>query len=299
MTMDIKRRQLLIEPGEGLLLVKSSLHAATRPAEWSTLTGLDPSRCVFGGLCAIPLPTYTAVPPAGRQFREVNPEVMWHPLFWLPRRIAGRYKLPTGPNGELEPERSSVWSIRVALELTVSGLYSQDEGWVDVLDTVGVDVDSEADLERIRKWQGGSGDTLLDAIDLAPYLHLDENPSWALQSALALEGSATQAQWAIYADSLLEMLWEAARDTVDTLAEYRSAVRLVAELAGVQLADVPAQGHSAADFWEAVSTELLIGEYDTKPDLMEGPVAAAEQWLLMTRDTYWGSVTDLQSLSTT
>lgn len=297
MTMDIKRRQLLVEPGEGLLLVTSSLSAATRLADWSMLTGLNPSQSIFGELCAMPLPIYTSVPPDGRQFAEVKPEVMWHPLFWLPKRIAGRYNLPTGPNGELEPETNSVWSIRVALELTASGLYSQDEGWMDVLGTAGIDVDNEADLERIRKWQGGSRDTLLDAIDLAPYLHLDENPSWALQSALVLEEPATQAQWAIYADSLLEMLWEAGQDPAGPLADHRSAVRVVAELAGVQLADIPAQGHSAADFWKAVSTELHLGKYDTKPALVEGPVAAAEQWLLMTRDTYWGSVTDLQSLT--
>lgn len=297
--MDIKRRQLLTESGDGLLLAKSALDTVERFSDWQSATGLHPSRFIFGELCAVPLPIYTAAPAGKRQFSEVNPEVMWHPLFWLPSTIAGRYKLPTGPNGEPEPESNAVWSIRVALELTASGLYSDTEGWVDILDTVGIDVDNDADLARIQEWQEGGVDDLLDSIDLAPYLSLEDGPNWALQSAMALVEPATQAQWAIIADSLMEMLWNANGDTTSNLPEYRSAVRLVAELAEVQLSDIPTEGHTAEEFWETISAEIRSEDYIAKQDLAEGPVATAEEWLRMTRDTFWDSVTDLQSLPTT
>lgn len=294
--MDIKRRQLLTEPGEGLLLAKSALDTVERFSDWQTATGLHPTRFVFGELCSVPLPIYTAVAPGKRQFAEVNPEVMWHPLFWLPPTIAGRYNLPTGPNGDLEPESNAVWSLRVALELTASGLYSQEEGWVDILDTVNIDVDNEADLARISEWQAGGIDDLLDSIDLGPYLLLDENPNWALQSAMALEEPATQAQWAILADSLMEMIWDARGDDTSILPEYRAAVQLVAELAEVQLVDIPTEGNTAEEFWATINAEIRNEEYVTKQALTDGPVVMAEEWLRMTRDTFWESVTDLQTL---
>ncbi|MCC3299486.1 hypothetical protein [Arthrobacter caoxuetaonis] len=294
--MDIKRRQLLTAPGEGLLLAKSALDAVERFSDWQTATGLHPSRFVFGELCSVPLPVYTAVAPGRRQFSEVNPEVMWHPLFWLPPTIAGRYNLPTGPNGELEPESNALWSLRVALELTASGLYSQDEGWLDILHTVNIDVDSEADLARIREWQAGGHDDLLDSIDLGPYLHLEENPNWALQSALALEEPATQAQWAIVADSLMEMIWDAREDKTSNLPEYRGDLLLVSELAEVQLTHVPTEGNTAEEFWASITEALRDESYSTKQALTEGPVLMAEEWLRMTRDTFWESVTDLQTL---
>lgn len=294
--MDIKRRQLLTEPGDTLLLAKSALDTVERFSDWQTLTGLLPNRFVFGELCSVPLPIYTPVPEGTRQFAQVNPEVMWHPLFWLPPTVAGRYQLPTGPNGENEPESNAVWSIRVALELTASGLYSETDGWVDILDTVGIDVDNDVDLARIQEWQEGGVDDLLDSIDLGPYLSLEDGPNWALQSAMALVEPATHAQWAILADSLMELLWEANSDTTSILPEYRSAIQLVCDLAEVQLVDIPTEGHTAEQFWETISAEIRDEGYLTKQDLSAGPVASAEEWLRMTRDTFWEAVTDLQTL---
>lgn len=299
--MDIKRRRMLTEPGDTLLLSKSSMDAAFRFSEWQEITGLTPNRFTADPICSVPLPIYTQVAPGTRQFSSVKPEVMWHPLFWLPPRLAGRYNLPSGPGGALEVESTTMWSIRVALELTASGLYSIEDGWLDVLATVGIDVENEVDLARIEEWQAGGVDDLLDSIDLDLYLALETNPNWALQSAMALTEPATEAQWAILADSLMEVVMDSYDAAANTpLHEVRDTIAVVASLAGVQLDEVPTDDEEPADeFWARVELEARDGIYSTVQEFLAGPATEALGWLTLTRDTYWTSVEDLQSLQTT
>lgn len=296
--MDIKRRRMLTEPGDTLLLSKSSMDTAFRFTEWQEITGLSPARFTADPVCSVPLPIYTEVAPGARQFATVATEVMWHPLFWLPPRLAGRYNLPTGPDGALEMESTTMWSIRVALELTASGLYNIEDGWLDVLATVGIDVDNEVDLARVEEWQAGTVDDLLDSIDLDLYLKLEQDPNWALQSALALSEPATHAQWAILADSLLEVVQEAFDPEENTtLDEVRQTMAVAASLAGIQLDEVPTDDEESADlFWDRIELEAREGNYATVQQFLAGPVAEAIGWLTLTRETYWESVQDLQSL---
>lgn len=297
--MDVKRRRMLTEPGDTLLLSKSSMDTAYRFSEWQEITGLTPNRFTADPVCSVPLPIYTQVAPGTRQFANVRPEVLWHPLFWLPPRLAGRYNLPSGSDGALTVESTTMWSIRVALELTASGLYSIEDGWIDVLATVGIDVDNEADLARVQEWQAGGVDDLLDSIDLDLYLKLEKTPNWALQSAMALVDPATHAQWAILADSLMEILTESYDPELDTpLQEVRDTVAVAASLAGVQLDEIPtdANEETAAEFWERIELEARIGSYANVQEFLSGPASQALNWLTLTRDTYWESVEDLQSI---
>ena len=297
--MDIKRRRMLTEPGDTLLLSKSSTDTAFRFTEWQEMTGLSPSRFTADPICSVPLPTYTEVAPGTRQFSTVKPEAMWHPLFWLPPRLAGRYNLPSGPDGALEVESTTMWSIRVALELAASGLYDSEEGWIDILATVGIDVENEVDLARIEEWQAGGVDDLLDSIDLDLYLKLESNPNWALQSAMALTEPATYAQWAILADSLMEIVQDAYDPGADTpLHEVRGTIAIAASLAGIQLGGVPTDDdeESAADFWGRIELDARDGSYGTAQQFLAGPATEALEWLTLTRDTYWESVEELQSL---
>jgi hypothetical protein len=299
--MDIKRRRMLTEPGDTLLLSKSSMDTAFRFTEWQEITGLTPNRFTADPICSVPLPIYTQVAPGTRQFSSVKPEVMWHPLFWLPARLAGRYNLPTGPDGTPEVESTTMWSIRVALELTASGLYSIEDGWLDVLATVGIDVENEVDLARIEEWQAGGVDDLLDSIDLDLYLKLENNPNWALQSAMALEEPATHAQWAILADSLMEVVMESYDAELGTpLDEVRATIAVAASLAGIQLEDVPTDDEEPAqEFWDRIELEARDGIYATAQQFLAGPATEALNWLTLTRDTYWESVEDLQALQAT
>lgn len=299
--MDIKRRRMLTEPGDTLLLSKSSMDTAFRFTKWQELTGLTPDRFTADPICSVPLPIYTQVAPGTRQFASVKPEMMWHPLFWLPPRLAGRYNLPSGPNGALEVESTTMWSIRVALELTASGLYSIEDGWLDILATVGIDVENEVDLARIEEWQAGGVDDLLDSIDLDLYLALEKNPNWALQSALALTEPATHAQWAILADSLMEVIMDARDEAATTpLRDVRETLAVVASLAGIQLDEVPTDDEEPAqEFWDRVELEARDGIYSTVDEFLAGPAAEAMGWLTLTRDTYWESVEDLKTLQAT
>ncbi|ACL42387.1 hypothetical protein Achl_4436 (plasmid) [Pseudarthrobacter chlorophenolicus A6] len=299
--MDIKRRRMLTEPGDTLLLSKSSMDTAFRFTEWQETTGLTPNRFTADPICSVPLPIYTQVAPGTRQFSSVRPELMWHPLFWLPPRLAGRYNLPSGPGGALEVESTTMWSIRVALELTASGLYSIEDGWIDILATVGIDVENDVDLARIEEWQAGGVDDLLDSIDLDLYLKLETNPNWALQSAMALVEPATHAQWAILADSLMEMVSDSYDPELDTpLHEVRETIAVAASLAGVQLEEVPTDDEEpAGEFWARIELEARDGNYSTVQQFLAGPATEALGWLTLTRDTYWESVEDLQSLQGT
>lgn len=299
--MDIKRRQLLTRPGDNLLLSRSAIEVYVRHTEWAAATGLDNSRVTFSPLCSVPLPLYNAPEPGVRQFPHVNPELLWHPLFWLPNRVAARYNIPTGVDGETEPESDALRSIRIALELGQSGLYNQEDGWLDVLATVGLDVENDADLGRIEEWQQGAPDELLDSIDLDLYLRLDEDPHWALKAAVALLDPLTQAMWALLSDSLLEFVTDLASPEAGTTGDQlRDGLRLAAVLAGVQLNAVPTDGEeeTAEMFWSRIEDEARNGQYASATAFLAGPVHEACEWLRLTRDSYWEILDELRTLET-
>lgn len=296
--MEIKRRQLLTNKDEGLLLSTSSPEVMYRYTEWQAMTGLDGSLISAEPVCAVPLPIYAAEFEGPRRFSQVPPELLWHPLFWLPARLANRYNLPTGPDGAKEVESAAVWSTRVALELSASGLYDADEGWLDILATVGIDVDNEADVARIAEWQAGYPDEDLDSIDLDLHLKLGEDPNWALTSAVLMKDTLAQAQWAFLADSLFGLLLDAGDPTEGgTLEQLRETLKVAANLAEVQLTDVPVVDGSepAAVFWERIADEAADPDYTDAASFLDGPVAEATNWLAAVRDEYWGRIADLNS----
>jgi hypothetical protein len=296
--MELRRRTFLTDPGETLLLSESALDSALRLADWREATGLNMDRIVLDGLTAVPLPLYMATPPGPRQFSEVSPGMMWHPLFWLPPRLSNRYAgLPTGENGAPEIESNELWSIRIGLELAISGLYNEDEGWLDILYTLGIDVDNPADIARIAAWQAGAPDELLDSIDLDEYLHLEGNPNWALESALSLLDPFTEAQWALRANSLIDMILEVSDPAnSSTPQELRDTIRVAATLAGVQFTGVPDENATA--FWAGIEDQAVNGKFPNLASFMSGPVLEANSWLHRVRDSYWGVLDELQSLQT-
>lgn len=297
--MDIKRRQLLTSPGDNLLLSQSALEVFVRHAQWVEATGLDGSRTTFNPLCSVPLPLYEPPAPGLRQFPNVNPELLWHPLFWLPNRVAARYNLPTGVEGETQPESDAVRSIRIALELGHSGLYNREDGWLDILATVGLDVENDADLGRIEEWQQGAPDELLDSIDLDLYLKLDNDPYWALNAAVVLLDPLTHASWAILSDSLLDFITDlASPEAGKNQEQMRDGLRLAAVLAGVQLAAVPTDADEEISevFWARIEDQAQNGHFASAADFLAGPVHEACEWLRLTRETWWEDVDELRSL---
>lgn len=291
--MDSKRRRHLTNPGEALLLATSAMDQAVRYKSWRDETGLPLDRIRAGTLCTVPLPVYRPVPDGVRQFAEVRPEAMWHPLFWLPPRLARRYNLPDG-NGGFEVEGDQLWSIRVGLEMSTSGIYTPDEGWIDVMSLIGLDIEDDVDLARIEEWLSGQPDELLDTVTLEELLHIEADPDWSLTSAIALQRHLVEGQWALLADSLLGMLWDASDTPGTTLEELAAAVGITASLAGVQLGSVPVDDEEPPRaFWDRIRANATVREWNNRELFLEGPYKEAEDWLSVTRDTYWGVLDEI------
>lgn len=205
------RRRAHQVPGENLLLDENILASPARAREFSEFAGIELRDLVISPLAAVAVPIYNfAQTPAGatglRRWTHTRPEAMWHPLMWLPPRLASRYRYKDRENNVLY-ENDDQWAARVAMELTAAGLYDPDTGeWVDVLATAGIDVEDEMDLARIEDWLDGEPDEILDEIDLTDVLLQEDNETWALVSILVLEDVLWQASWAMVANSLIELL---------------------------------------------------------------------------------------------
>ncbi|MFC7879634.1 hypothetical protein [Isoptericola sp. NPDC057391] len=189
--MEHRRRSSDLEPGEHLLL---------------------------SPLSAVPLPMPWTVPAGRRRWPALRPEAMWHPLLWLPRRLGTPRVLRDPAAGRTRGEAYDEWALRVVLELTESApvtveggrwlllhdpahgrhvrpadpgddalvpLYDAHSGtWLDVLATVGLDVDDPADVARVRAWLDGEPDEALDRVDLDRHLRArGRDEAWALHRA--------------------------------------------------------------------------------------------------------------------
>lgn len=298
--MEIKRRRMLTEPGDALVMSSSSLESMDRFTQWQELTGMAPSGFTADTMCSVPIPIYAPILPGERRFENVLPQALWHPLFWLPTRVAGEYRIKTGPDGELEGESVALRSARIALEMTASGLYDPETGaWIDIMSTVGIDVDSPTDIERITQWQSGGVDDTLDAIDLDQYLQVAERPNWAMESAMAMLPTMERALWAVLADSLIELIDSAVfpdKGEVN-LPDLREATSVAAFLASVHLEDVPVDSpEGASGFWTAIEQRAKEGTFSGTTHFIADVVEDAKGWLYLARDTHWASLDELRTL---
>jgi hypothetical protein len=82
-------------------------------------------------------------------------------------------------------ESEEEWMVRVSLELTASGFYDTDTAtFLDVMDWIHIDVDTEAGRRRIADWLAGVSDDDLDlfatGLELEGHLKSSNSPDWAL-----------------------------------------------------------------------------------------------------------------------
>lgn len=200
------RRHLLPEAQESLLLCMVALDVPFRFEEFAGITGLADQAIYSTPLLAVPIPRYFDIPEGQRRWKGVNPAVLWHPLFWLPPRVADRYEL-SDDDGDTELEDDDTWAVRVALEMTLSGLYDPADGsWVDILHLAGIDITTVASQARVRAWLNGAADSVLDAIDLSDYLTVNDDPDWAIGSAMQLLPIVRGASASVIAASLHAMV---------------------------------------------------------------------------------------------
>lgn len=302
--MSLTRRTHLLGPGTALLLADTSLHAPVRLREFAAFSGIAPEDLIISPLCSVPLPLYNfaAKSPGARRWPGTRAEAMWHPLMWLPNRLAGRYTYPDPETSEQVRESDDLWIIRVALELTLSGLYDPETGtWVDILDSVGLDISNDVDLARVEEWLDGEPDEILDEIDLGAYLTIEPH-DWALVDALLMEPTLRRAAWALTAD---EILGEAEKvEDPDSGVEADAVESILAALAAsgmALLSEVPLRTEdaepTAADDEEHAAFFLRAHAAMTADDVSEATAAAVLDAIVVRcaaiRDAFWS---DLEAL---
>lgn len=220
-----RRRQFLSEPGEHLLL-PTDVAVFLRTAQWFEACGLD-GHFVVSPLIAHPIPTQNlrVADQRGPKRLRVDPAMMWHPLMWLSYRTLAPKTVP----GTNRIETVDEYAIRLAVELSeaaawrvgdksflylhdhvneayvrpvtaadkhVQALYDPASGtWLDVLSTVGLDVDSARDRTRVEKWLRGRPDPLLESIDVDVLTTIaGRHSDWALDRThrpMEIDGTVT------------------------------------------------------------------------------------------------------------
>ncbi|WP_152364413.1 hypothetical protein [Microlunatus speluncae] len=291
-----------VPAGLALLDCGSTYDLAVGYAEFREHTGLDHAELISEFVVAAPLPAYPDVlSEHDRRWPTVNPEALWHPAFWLPAEVWVRQV-----RDDLE-EPDPVWVVRVCLELEAAGLYRSDRGWRDVLYDVGLRVEDEADLVRIREWQQGRDDPALDAIDLSARLvripddqgtgdqgtgdqgtgdqGTGDQEDWAGAAAAGLIGDLLGRAWAVHADEFLGWIVEAesgepVRQRAETQASLGPGVFAGAVAPGVD---------PGTEFWSWFSD--IVDDLGLSDEaLLSGPITAAKPWLTATRAHYWSSI---------
>jgi len=315
---EFKRRACVSQPGDPLLLPLTARASDHQPGDMATQTvrrhmtwidaavgpgaSEDPAnlaRFLRLATVLVPLPIYTDSP--GRQFAHVAPEMLWHPLFWLPSRCAGRYQLMSVDGEDLGPEDEDAWAVRVVLEMSVSGLYDAATGtWLDVLARAGIDVDDPVDVARIEAWQAGERDIVLDAIDLSPDLDMPDDPDWALGTAQALMDDLTPASWALTADDLAALTVEVGESTVaaNEQGAVHQVVSTVVTFARALLGDVPwpIDVHETREFWDDLAQVLAAIDPQEVSVVLDEVAAPAAERLYSLREQYWEHLPTLGEL---
>ena len=240
--MDHRRRPFLTEPGEPLLLTRDALGFAERFSEFSAFTMLPTEQIIASPLLTQPLVVKSRSAGPRGLAPTMNPGALWHPLFWLPERVAFRYRW--NEDGVQQIEDDTEWSVRVALEVTMSGLYDPADGtWLDVLSVQGLDVEDAAVQQRLTDWLRGQPDALLDEINLSAVVNHPTEPDWALDSTGELLPTLQPACWALLADNILAIIApDPADNTVDPETADTQLIetsRTATALAQGVLSDVP------------------------------------------------------------
>jgi hypothetical protein len=311
MTSTMPRRQAFpTRPGQPLYLPRSLTDLVVNQSLWLQTTGLTMDEHVASTLLTVPVPLYLAFdepdpapgqPDRRRTFPTVAPEVLWHPLFWLPPRLASRYRYVV--DGRTLMENDEEWALRVVLELSNAGVYDQVSGtWLDVLSTVGLDANDPVDRARVVAWQRGASDPALDGIDLSGLVDVadESRRHWAFEVAATLVEPLREAAWACQADDLVAMAADVSDPTnpaADEPGAIHVAAGIVLDLARVALSDVPVDdaGTTLESQWTAMRAQLDGIEPFDVAAVLDGPVAVAANLLYDVRETYWPVVEEISA----
>ena len=207
---EVLRRSFVPAAGKELILSDSATDVAGGFEQFAQVSGIPAEEILNEPMVTTPLPVCTYTDGVLKR-PAAHPAFFWHPLMWLPERLALRLQVRE-TDDSIRIEDNSEWALRVALELQAAGLYDPTTGgWADVLALHDLDITDPAVVERVAAWLGGAADPVLDTIELMP--EDPESPQWAFVEAHELVSTLQPAQWALTAQSLIEYL-----DRVDPAA---------------------------------------------------------------------------------
>lgn len=308
------RRPFLLEEGESLLVASDPVRSLANHVGAANAIGVRQADLIASRMSPVPFPV-EGLRRNGRRIDGVSATMMWLPLLWLPQRLIERAEFQfvdgeilvidrhghfTGDPQAIETpieghpvstETTDLWVIRVALELEAAGAYDPDSGtWLDVLDTVGINVDEIDDARRVRRWLNGESDTDLDELNkgfMAVSTNDDESPSWALRGALSTYHDLLNATWARGADSMLtvvsDMAVGVAEGEITEVQEAKFVANMICMLSGPLLRWY---SDDEMDWWSEMSA--TVSEFVGTPgELVAGPLSNIDERLASVRDRTW------------
>jgi len=314
------RRPFLLEAGEALLVTNDPVRCLINHVSAAKSIGLGQDELAASRMSPMPMPVNAGRPHAAtprRRLAGVDPRMMWLPVMWLPPRLTERFRFHVigddvvviDPNGyfrgdthavaapidgrPIRTETSDAWVVRVALELEASGAYDMESGsWLDVLDTISINIDDVDNVARVQRWLDGAPDIDLDwlennYLDDGWQVPRGEEPAWALRSALAMYPDLLDATWALGTNSMLNIVEDVVQGVSDGgIADAKEAkfiANMVCMLSGSLLrwyTDAEAQ------WWQQMSrtVESFRG---TSNDLVAGPLSEIDGRLSRVREDCW------------
>lgn len=281
--MELVRRSFLTEAGESLLLARSAVGVAVKYGDFFQASGLTDVEIISDPIVSVPFPRYAATDTSNEfPWSTVHPEMLWHPLFWLPTSVTERFVFDEdGEDGPIV-ESDEMWLVRIALMVMSSGLYDVETGgWLDMLSTAGLDADNDEDCDRVARWQDGAADAALDAIDLSDYF-TSEDRSHALETSIMVVDELRPASWSILAADLHSLCAKA--DEMDRQegnpAHIYSTIRIITGMCSSLLSDVPDDNGegSLSGFWTEQENAIQSGQL-TQEEILDGPLATTARKL--------------------
>lgn len=302
-------------PGEALILPTSPVDRMVQGQQFISSLGLDLVGMVDSPLVTLPIPRYDEPAPtpvdvdseldepddpasdeqetsdSAHPWAKVRPEMMWHPLLWLPPRLRERYAYQDDAAPVYETDDQ--WAIRVMTEMSARGMYDVDSGeWVDVLSMVDVDVDDNEDWMRVSEWLLGIPDDEIDGIDLEKVLYHEDDPDWAIVAADQIEEPVRRTVWARTANTLLSWSFQS-QDRFEKDGDtdrLRGSIQTICRVGNMLLTSVNQDGRGAHarpgsdTFWAETLTEVTTTEPADMLPLLTGQVMIHCQNI---RDAHW------------
>jgi hypothetical protein len=140
--------------------------------------------------CAYPLPRLGDDPIMEPLAKKVNDlSLLSHPLFWcfgdeLRPHLIHELDDDGEDTGETHPEWEAEIALRIAVELEMAGLYNPSTGeWADAWSMLGLDPVDPWVQRRVRNWQGGAPDDLLDTFNICDTMKLIADTEYVVDLA--------------------------------------------------------------------------------------------------------------------